>query len=792
MFYSSIGKPIIRKDGIEKISGSVKFVNDDSYSGALYAAIKTSVLAHAKIKSIDTSRAGRLSGVRAILTGEDYPILQGCYLKDKPPLAVDKVRYYGEPVAAVVADTFEEAVAAVEEIKIAYEQLPLVKNAREAVNKGSPLVHEELGKYHYMTTVLPEKNSNIANRTKIRKGNIITGFDHSDVIVEASLSIPPGDHAALEQRATIAEIKASGQVIIHTSTQAPFLVRKLLSAYFKIPIKKITIIAPPIGGGFGGKAGIQLEALAYILTRAVGGRPVKLVNTREMDLLMSAGRNGMEATIRLGSTQEGKLQAAELTYYFDCGAYADYVVKISRAAAMACTGPYNIPNVWCDSLCVYTNKPYGTAFRGYGHMELTFAIERGMDILAKKLKIDPLQLRLINAIEAGDTTPGLNIMDENTGSLRRCLEKAAALINWQEANPIRVDKDTIRARGLAALWKATIISSNTGDSALLSFDEDGCVGLHCGVMELGQGTKTALAQIAAEVLRISTEDVKVFMPVNTDTSPYDWATIGSRSLFMAGRAVLEAAEDALKQLLARAAVLLKLPQEALDYEDGRVFVKEEPCIFINFMDLARGECLLGNIISRNQLVGRGSYKIRHINEIDPETGEGRATIWTLGAEAVEVEINIEDFSFKVLKAACVMDVGKVINPELARGQVVGSIAMALGMTTTEAFSFSNGLQVMNGSLRSYKVLRMGEEPEYLVDFIETPQEDGPYGARGLGEQAAIGIPAAVANALSIALGTELNRLPLVPEELWRSYNKREEAGDGGDAIEGITLKALVE
>lgn len=787
MFYSSIGKPIIRKDGIEKINGSIKYVNDYTYSGVLYAAIKTSVLSHGKIKSIDTRKASQLSGVRAILTGEDYPILQGCYLKDKPPLAVDKVRYYGEPVAAVVADTFEEAAAAAEEIKIEYEPLPLVKNARDASNKGAPLLHENLGKYSYKDTIQPEKNSNIANHTKIRKGNIVSGFENSDVIIEASLSIPSGDHAAMEPRTTIAEIRSDGQVVIHTSTQTPFLVRKLLSTYFKIPVKRITIIAPPLGGGFGGKAGIQLEALAYLLSRAVGGRPVKIANTREADLLMSAGRNGMEATIRLGSTQEGRLQAAELMYYFDCGAYADYVVKISRAAAIACTGPYHIPNVWCDSLCVYTNKPYGTAYRGYGHTELTFAVERGMDILAKKLGMDPLRLRLINAIEAGDTTPCLNTMEDNDGNLRRCLERAADLINWQDGGVKWVDDYTIRASGISALWKATIISLNTGDNALVSVDEDGSVNLHCGVMELGQGTKTALAQIAAEVLRISTDNVKVFMPVNTDTSPYDWATVGSRSLFMAGKAVIEAAEDALNQLLDRASNLFKLPKEALDYGGGRVFVKAKPDIYIDFIKLAGGEGLEGNIISRNQIIGRGNYKMQHKYEIDPETGEGRATIWTLGAEAVEVEVNIEDFSFKVLRAACVMDVGKVINPELARGQVVGSMAMALGMATTESFNFNKGLQVLNGSLRSYKVLRLGEEPEYLVEFIETPQVDGPYGARGLGEQAAIGIPAAVANALSTALGTELNRLPLVPEALWRSKYPMEEANAIG-ITEGIALK----
>ena len=768
MSYSSIGKPIIRKDGLEKISGRLKYVNDYLFPGLLHAAIRTSIFAHASIKSIDTTAASKLPGVRKIITGADYPFQQGCYLKDKPPLAIDKVRYYGEPVVAVIADSEEEAKAALGYIKIEYEALPIINSPRQALEKEAQLVHEAIDSYSYRETILPEGNSNVANRTKIRKGDLKEGLKASEIVIEASFSIPPGDHAAMEARSTIAEIATDGKVTIHTSTQAPFLVRKLLSIYYKIPLRKITVIAPPIGGGFGGKSGIQLEALAYLLSAAVGGRAVKLCNTREMDIVSSAGRNGMEATIKLGSTREGRLQAAELTYLFDAGAYADYVVKISRAAAIACTGPYKIPNVWCDSLCVYTNKPYGTAFRGYGHTELAFAIERGMDILAKELNMDPLQLRLINAIEVGDTSPTLSLMDDNTGNLKECLMKVAELIKWDGGNIIRVSRHIVRAKGICALWKATFMSSNTKDGALITFNDDGSINLQCGVMELGQGTKTALAQMVAEKLRIPVELVNVFMPVNTDTSPYDWATIASRSLFMAGKAALEAAEDALKKLLDVASRLFKHPVDALDFEEGKVYVREKPYLSISLKDLALGYYPPEELVAEGQIIGRGNYVFEPIYEIDPETGVGRITIWTLGAEAVEVELNLEDYTFKVLKAACVMDVGRVINPALARGQVVGSIAMALGLATSENLCFNKHLQVLNGSFRSFKPLRIGDEPEYLVDFLETPQKDGPYGARGLGEQAAIGIPGAIANALSKALNTAINHLPLTSEELWRS------------------------
>ena len=771
MSYSSIGKSTIRKDGLEKIKGRVKYVNDYTFPGMLYAAVKSSIYAHAKIISIDTDAANKIPGVRAILTGEDYPFPQGCYLVDKPPLAVGKVRYYGEPVVAVVADSEEEAIHALGKVKIIYEELPIIKTASDALRDGAVLVHEALMDYPYRETILPENNSNVANRTKIRKGDMEVGYDNSDVVIEANFSIPIGDHAAIEPRVTIVEIKPDGQVIIHTSTQAPFLVRKLLSIYYKIPLRKIIVIAPPIGGGFGGKSGIQLEGLAYLLSKAVGGRPVKICNTRELDLVSSAGRNGFEAFIKLGSTFDGKLQVAEMTYLFDAGAYADYVVKISRAAAIACTGPYNIPNVWCDSLCVYTNKPYGTAFRGYGHTELAFAIERAMDILANKLKIDPVELRLLNGIEVGDSSPTNSVMDDNTGDLKECIRRVAKLIEWDDGSLIRVNDHTVRAKGISALWKATFMSSNTKDGALITFNDDGSINLQCGVMEIGQGTKTALSQIVAEKMRIPVESVNVCMEVNTQTSPYDWATIASRSLFMAGKAAIEAAEDLLKKILVIASKIFKYPIEELEFDNGRIFIKKQPDRSISLKDVALGNYPPELLVAEGQLIGRGNYVFQPIYEIDPETGVGRITLWTLGAEAVEVEINLEDYTYKVLKTACVMDVGKVINPALARGQVVGSISMALGMTTTEAFIFSRNQQVMNGSLRSYKLMRFGEEPEYLVDFLETPQKDGPFGARGLGEQAAIGIPGAIANALSRAVNAALNHLPLTPEVIWRACEK---------------------
>lgn len=765
----TIGKSIPRKEGREKVTGGLKYVNDSNFPGLLHAVLKTSSHSHAEIISIDTSEAIIAPGVRAVVTGIDLPYYLGLYLGDKTPLAIGRVRHYGEAVAAVIADSEAEAKYAADKIKVVYKQLPIVKSPREALKADATIIHEKMEGYRHIPAILPEAGSNVANRTKIRKGNIEEGFLASEVIIEEEFSFPPGDHVAMEPRVTIAKIESNGQVILHSATQAPFVVRSLMSSFFNIPPGKITVITPSIGGGFGGKAGIQLEALAYLLSKRVGGRPVKLVNTRESDMVSSPGHIGLEAKVKLGSNRKGKLMAAELTFLFDSGAYADYAVNISRAAAIACTGPYSIPNLWCDSLCVYTNHPFATAYRGFGHIELAFAIERGMDILAEKLRLDPKELRLINSIQRGDTSPTQSIMDENTGDLKACINRVAELINWQEGQKIYINDNKVRAKGLSCLWKAPAMPTNTDAGVILTFNEDGSVNLQSGITEIGQATKSALAQIVAEKLGIETDLIHIVMEVNTQTAPHDWATAASRSLMMAGRAAIEAAEDAIDQLKNTASQVLRCPRSDLAVGGGRVYIADEPQIGLLVKDLALGYVYSNGNGIGGQIIGRGRYISRRLTGIDPETGKGHPALeWTLGAEAVEVEVDLLDYTYRIIKAACVMDVGKVINPQIARGQIVGAMAMALGYSSCEGFIFNSREQVLNDDLRSYKVFRYGDEPEYLVDFIETPQGDGPYGARGLGEQGVIGIPGALSNALSKAIDYQLKTMPLTAESMWRA------------------------
>jgi len=764
----SIGKSIMRKEAKDKVEGRLKYLNDYNSPDILYGALKISSYAHAKIKSIDKSEALKMSGVRAVLTGEDLPYRFGIYLGDKPPLAIDKVRYYGEAVAAVVADSQEEAYAALEAIKVEYEALDLISSPGEAVKDGAILIHEDMESYSHIDAIRPEPGTNVANRTKIRKGNIEEGFEKSFAIIEESFSFPPSDHVAMETRTAMAEILGDGRIVIHSTTQAPFVVKNLMSIYFGLDPGKVTVITHPIGGGYGGKVVMQLEGLVYFLSKAVGGRKVKLVNTREQDLVTSPGHIGLEARVKLGATKEGELMAAELLYMFDSGAYADYAVNISRAAAIACTGPYRVPNVWCDSLCVYTNHPFATAYRGFGHIELAFAIERAMDILADKLNMDPMELRLKNTIKKGDTSPTQSLMDDNTGDLAACIIRTAEMVEWDKGYRIVMEDGKIRAKGFGCLWKAPAMPTNTDAGAIITFNEDGSINVHCGVVEIGQGIKTALAQIAAEKMGMEADMVHVIMDVNTSIAPHDWATAASRGLMMAGRAVISACEDAISQIKYTASQVLRCPEEDLDVSGGRVFVKDDKHIGLWIKDVALGYVYPNGNAVGGQIIGRGRYISRRLTGIDPETGEGNPALeWTLGAEAVEIELDPEDCSYKVLKAVCTMDVGKLVNPAMARGQIMGAMAMALSYAKQEGFLFNKREQVVNNDLRSYKTLRFTDRPQYLVDYIETPQGDGPYGARGLGEQGVIGIPGALANALSRAIGKPLNQLPLTPESIWR-------------------------
>ncbi|WP_454052080.1 xanthine dehydrogenase family protein molybdopterin-binding subunit [Clostridium sp. Marseille-Q7071] len=770
-YISRIGVNTPRKEAWDKVTGAAKYNDDTTTPNILHAKMLTSSHAHAIIKSIDTSEASKVTGVQAVITGEYYPVLNGSVIEDRPPIAKDKVRYFGEPVAVVVANSEEEAMKAVKLIKVVYEPLPVVNSIGDSIKPSATLIHENLGQYHCpVDDVYPQLNSNIADHVKIRKGNMSVGWEESDVIIESSFSLPQSDHIAMETRNAKAQILPDGNVIIYTSSQAPFSVKKRLSKLYNIPEGNIIVRVPLVGGAFGGKATVQLEFIAYLASKAVGGRRVKIANSREEDITTSPSKIGIEAKLKIGTTKDGLIKALECTYHVDCGAYADTGPRMAKAIAVDCSGPYNIENVWCDALTVYTNHTYVTSYRGFGHAEFTFCIERILDKVAASIGVDPLELRMKNAIYSGSSSPTQDkITLSNTGNLVSCISKLKEVINWQEGTRVELSNGMIRTKGVSCFWKTSTSPTNASSGVIITLNTDGSVNLNFSAVEIGPGMKTTVAQIFAEKMKMDINKVYVVMNVDTQTSPKHWKTVASMTTFMIGNAVIDAAEDLMQQLRELGAIVLKCTPKDLEVENEKVYLRDDPEIYVSFKDLVYGYEYPGGTSIGGQMIGRGSYIMKHLTKLDKETGKGKSGVsWTVGAQAVEIEYDPKKYTYKLLKAATVIDVGKVINPKTARGLIMGGMSMGLGLATREELLYNDAGILENTSLRTYKPIHYGQNPKYIVDFVETPQVDAPFGARGMGEHGILGISAAFANAISLAAQSDFDKLPISPELIWKT------------------------
>ncbi|TCP29492.1 xanthine dehydrogenase molybdenum binding subunit apoprotein [Scopulibacillus darangshiensis] len=767
----TVGHSVIRKDAFQKVTGAAEYTADRKTVDTLYAKLVISPYAHAKILNVGIARAQKVTGVRAILTGQNTThLLTGEEIRDRPIIAYDRVRYYGEVVAVVIADSLATAKQAAYLVDVSYSPLPVVNSPTEAFQQDAPLIHENLGSYKKIEHVYPIPGTNICNHNKIRKGNMDKGWQASTVIAERSVTLPIADHAAMETRSVSCEILPNGHVIIHSASQAPFAIKRWFDNLFNLPQSKITVYTPLVGGAYGGKSAIQLEFIVYLASKATGGQKVSLTNSREEDFVTSPVHIGLDAQVKLGSDSEGNLQAAEILFLFDGGGYSDKATDMSKAAAVDCTGPYHIENVRCDSLCMYTNHPYATSFRGFGHPELTFAIERTMDLLAEKLSMDPLELRWKNAITWGQLTPTQVMLNKSDiGDTKQCIEEVKGLIDWDEGTRFEVAENIVRAKGASCFWKTSNIETNAGSGVILTFNEDGTVNLSCGVVEIGTGSRSVLAQIAAERLDIPVDQIYVKMDIDTSITPEHWKTVASRGLWMAGRAVLRAAEDAIGQLFWVASQVLRAPPDDLEIGGGYVYIKSEPRKRVTIQEIAYGYVYPNGNGIGGQVIGRGVYTLVGMTYLDPDTGKGDpGPDWTVGAQAVEVEFNARDFTYKLLRAATVVDAGTIINPKLAEGQVMGAMNMGLSYASREGFIFDKYGRVLNNQFRTYKLLRYGENPEYKVGFVHTPSRETAYGLRGIGEHGVIGMPAALASSLSRACGVPLNFLPLLPEKIWRA------------------------
>lgn len=765
----NVGSETIRKDAWNKVTGSAKY-NDDIYSSSmLHARLLTSTEAHSVIETIDVSEALKSPGVHAIVTGEDEKILMGSLIRDMPVLADRRTRYYGEPIAVVVTDEEWQAAQAAQKIIVKYKPLPLINSASEAVLAGAPLIHEDLSNYEtIIEEIRPEKGTNIVNRVKIRKGDMQKGWSESAVVIEANYFLPQANHVYMETRNARVEILSDGTLNIYTSSQGPHAIRKLVAHYLKISEGQVIIHTPLVGGAFGGKVNPHIELIAYLASKAVGGRMVRLSLTREENFA-TACKIGADMRIKLGADSAGRIKAIEVTYLIDCGAYADTGPRMALAAAASCSGLYNIENIQCDSLCVYTNHVYATSFRGFGHEVSTFCIERIIEKLAGKLGMDPLLLRKINLIKAGDTSPTQErITLSNTGNPQSCVDKLQEIMKWNEGYYTDIGNGKVRAKGVSLFLKTSSSPTDASAGAVVMFCPDGSVNLNCSVVECGPGMHTVIPQILAEALKIDVNKIHINAEVNTRISPEHWKTVASMSTFMLGKAVLAAADDVINQMKKIASISMRCEESAVEHGEERIYLKSDPSQYLPFKDLTFGvEYSNGNSVG-GQVIGRGSYVMTHLTKLDAETGKGKpGPYWTPGAQGVEIEYDKKEHSYRLLRAITVIDAGKVINPVTAAEQVIGSMNIGLSLATREYNRYDQNGKLENTSLRTYKVIHYGEVPEYVVHFIETPNPQGPYGLRGIGEHGVLGMGPCIANALSQTTGSEFDSLPVTFETVWK-------------------------
>ncbi|MFZ5918496.1 MAG: xanthine dehydrogenase family protein molybdopterin-binding subunit [Chloroflexota bacterium] len=774
-----VGKSVPRVDTYEKVTGAATFIDDMPFGPGLYhGRIVRSPHAHALIKHIDVSQALAVPGVKAVVSGKDTPRPIGLYLKDRHIFASDRVRYVGDPVAGVVAVSPEIAERAARLVQVEYEELPAVFDPLEALRPDAPLIHPDLGRYEVVNFIFPEPGSNISEHFKLRKGDVEAAWPQCAAVVEGEFRLPQIQHVPIETHAAVALWGQSGQVTLWTCSQSPFAQRDLIAQSLGIPHGDLRVVAPYVGGGFGGKAGVSMEAAAVAMARAVRGHPVKLRMSREEEFIGTTVRQSLVARTKIGCDAAGKLLAMETAYYFGGGASNEYGVNIARAAGYSCTGPYDIPNVKGDSYCVYTNQPIGSAMRGFGMPEIHWGIEQIVDQLAEKIGLDPAEFRRRNCVKTGDTI--LTGMEMPAIDLVACIDRVSEAIDWgrrDEDEPRPSAPHKKRGKGLAIMWKAPAMPPNPGSSAVVRFNEDATVNVEIGAQELGQGVFTVMAQIAAEALGVPYEWVRISAPVDTQYSPYEWQTVASRITWSTGNAVKAAAEDAKRQILEIVARRWGEEPADLDIKGGKVISyrseEEQPLqkMVVYGLPNENFEGWTGGPV-----VGQGTFMPTYVTNLDAETGQGtRAVVhYTVGAQAVDLEVDTETGQIEILKIASAYDVGKAINPDLVLTQIEGGAVHGLG-SAFEALQFDEKGKPLNPSFVDYRIMTAVDVPrEIHGDIVETALEDGPWGARGVGEHVMVQTAPAIANAIYDALGIRFSDLPLSAEKVFLALQKKAE------------------
>jgi carbon-monoxide dehydrogenase large subunit len=768
MVFQSIGRDVQRVDGLEKVTGSAVYAGDLRFPGMLVVEVLRSPFASAHITTLDTEKALKVSGVVAVLTGRDVPGPFGVAIKDQYPLAQGQVRYAGEPVAAVIALTRRAAHQGVQSIEVAWEPRPFCVSPRKAAAPDAPLLYEDLAAMEMAPYVVRE-TGNVYQHFKVRRGRVDEAFARCDVIVEGDFAFPYVQHAMMEPHCAIACYRPDNSFEIHASTQSPFVVQECVSELFEVPYHKIRVSAPYLGGGFGGKSDVTIEALAACCARAVPGRYVKLQLRREEMFGGVTLSRGVETSYRLGFSSEGRLLAMRGVGYQGSGANADYAVNIVGGMALAGAGPYEVENLELDMYGVYTNTPPNGALRGYGHPEVHMAIESLMDQAARRLGLAPHELRLKNLLAPGKVNGIGQRFDEHSGDVVQCTEKVAASLYAHP--PETTGQGVCVGRGIASFMKTPCMPANCQSGARIKPNADGTLSLLVGAVEMGQGTNTVLAQICAEALGLPVEKVSVLKNVDTLVSPYEWQTVASHSTWGSGNAILAAAEELKAKLRQAAAARFEVEPSEVVLKDG--------CAWAGDASVSWGELSVGlrnadGSALTEPLEATGFFVPDGIQNPDPDGGQSNAAAdWTVGCVGAEVSVDRMTGVVSVQRLVTCLDAGTIVNPLSAQEQVKSGMVLSVGSALTERLCFSEERgHIRNGSLTDYKIPGIEDLPASMeVMFVQTPEKSGPYGAKGLGEHGTVGVVPAILNAIEDATGLRFNALPISADEMLASLKE---------------------
>jgi len=745
---SVVGKRVKRVDVLEKVTGKALFADDLRFEDMLYAKVLRSPLPHARIRRVDTSLAEELRGVRAVLTARDIPGestigILGDPFRDQPVLADEKVRFVGDPIAIVAADSPKIAEEASKLIQVEYEELKPVFDPVEAMREDAPRVHE---------------GGNIAGHRKIRRGDVEGGFAQADVIIEGTYKTPFQEHAHLEPEAGVARVDEKGNVTVWACTQFPSNVREEIARCLGLSLNKVRVIQTVTGGGFGAKLDISVHCHIALLALKTG-RPVKLVYTRPESIMTSTKRHPFIIKYKTGATREGKLLVVEIEIIGDTGAYASYGPAVLTRAAVHATGPYNVPNVKIDAYTVYTNNPICGAMRGFGVPQIAIAHETQMDNLAEKLGMDPIEIRLKNAFDLGSRTATGQLLAHSVG-IKKTLQEAQKIAKEWRRDLLRKEEPTKRRGvGVGVMWYGI---GNTGrpnpSGAFVELLDDGGVVVLSGCAEIGQGSDTILAQIAAEELGTDVENVKV-VTADTGVTPWCRATSASGQTYISGNAVRLAAINARQTLFQQVAADFGVERGELYLDKGVIWVKDSGQK--NLITEAIKKCRSLGILT----LGSGWFN-PDTTPLDPETGTGNPyATYSFATHLAEVEVDVETGETRVLKLAAYNDVGKAINPIGVEAQVEGGLSMGLGCALMEELIVEKGV-IKTPTLAQYLIPTSLDMPEDMsVNIIEESEPSGPFGAKGVGEPASIPTAPAILNAIYDAVGARITTLPATSEKV---------------------------